>query len=103
MGTAGATFRPITGGGEGEAADAPRPARRPSPAVRRRLPRPRWWTRRGCSAAGGGLGATVQGLSIVKPPHGQIVGIISTRAISCGLTPHGDTPDAVRNHPPSRG
>ena len=26
MGTAGATFRPITGGGEGEAADAPRPA-----------------------------------------------------------------------------
>ena len=31
MGTAGATFRPITGGGEGDAADAPRPARPVAP------------------------------------------------------------------------
>src|SRR2546423_12875485 len=31
MGTAGSTFRPIVGGGEGEAADAPRPARGATP------------------------------------------------------------------------
>src|SRR5881275_750597 len=33
MGTAGSTFRAITGGGEGEAADAPRPARGAAPAA----------------------------------------------------------------------
>ena len=63
--------------------------------------------RRGAAArqpAGGGFGATVQGLSIVKPPYGQIVAHQPrSRAISMWSTPHGDTPDAVRNHPALQG
>src|SRR5712691_7051168 len=60
---------------------------------------------RGAAAppAGGGFGATVQGLSIVKPPYGQIVGINLDKGDLMWSTPHGDTPDAVRNHPALRG
>src|SRR6059058_4783823 len=73
MGTAGATFRPIVGGGEGEAADAPRPARGATPPPPPPPPTPAAGAAgggRGAAAAagGGGFGATVQGLSIVKPP-----------------------------------
>ncbi len=52
---------------------------------------------------GGGFGATVQGLSIVKPPYGQIVGINLDKGELMWSTPHGDTPDGVRNHPALRG
>src|SRR5207248_4851986 len=80
MGTAGSTFRPITGGGEGEAADAPRPARGAAPAAPPAVPpaaAPAAGGRGTATAAGGrgaapagggggfGGGATVQGLSIV--------------------------------------
>src|SRR4051794_5603538 len=106
MGTAGSTFRPITGGGEGEAADAPRPAR---PATPPPPPTPppaaAGGGRAGAPPAGGGggFGATVQGLSIVKPPYGQIVGINLDKGELMWSTPHGDTPDAVRNHPALKG
>jgi quinoprotein glucose dehydrogenase len=106
MGTAGATFRPITGGGEGEAADAPRPAR---PAAPPPPPPPppaaAGGGRAGAPPAGGGggFGATVQGLSIVKPPYGQIVAINLDKGDLMWSTPHGDTPDAVRNHPALKG
>ena len=107
MGTAGATFRPIEGGGVGEAADAPRPAR---PATPPPPPPPAAGAaaggRGGAAAAaggGGGFGATVQGLSIVKPPYGQIVGINLDKGELMWSTPHGDTPDAVRNHPALKG
>jgi quinoprotein glucose dehydrogenase len=91
MGTAGGTFRPIVGGGEGEAADAPRPARQEPPPP---PPPPAAGGRGAAPPAGGGFGATVQGLSIVKPPYrGDLV----------WSTPHGDTPDAVRNHPALKG
>jgi quinoprotein glucose dehydrogenase len=108
MGTAGATFRPIVGGGEGEAADAPRPAR---PAAPPPPPTPPPAPAGGAAAAGrggappagGGFGATVQGLSIVKPPYGVVVGINLDKGELMWSTPHGDTPDAVRNHPALRG
>jgi quinoprotein glucose dehydrogenase len=45
----------------------------------------------------------VQGLSIVKPPYGQIVGINLDKGELMWSTPHGDTPDAVRNHPALKG
>ena len=101
MGTAGATFRPITGGGEGEAADAPRPARPATPPP----PPAAAGGGRGAAAppAGGGFGATVQGLSIAKPPYGQIVAINLDRGDLMWTTPHGDTPDNVRNHPALKG
>ncbi len=103
MGTAGATFRPITGGGEGDAADAPRPARPvapppPPPPAAGAAP-----GGRGAAPAGGNFGATVQGMSIVKPPYGQIVGINLDKGELMWSTPHGDTPDNVRNHPLLKG
>ena len=112
MGTAGQTFRAIVGGGEGEAADAPRPARAATPPPPPPPPAP---TTAGAAGAagggrgaaagggGGGFGATVQGLSIVKPPYGQIVAINLDRGDLVWSTPHGDTPDGVRNHPALRG
>jgi quinoprotein glucose dehydrogenase len=102
MGTAGATFRPIVGGGEGEAADAPRPARPATPPPPPTPPAAAGG-RGGAPPAGGGFGATVQGLSIVKPPYGVVVGINLDRGELMWSTPHGDTPDAVRNHPALRG
>jgi quinoprotein glucose dehydrogenase len=104
MGTAGSTFRPIVGGGEGEAADAPRPARGAAPPTP--PPPPPAASGRGGAApplGGGGFGATVQGLSIVKPPYGVVVGINLDKGELMWSTPHGDTPDAVRNHPALKG
>src|SRR5204862_3317864 len=104
MGTAGQTFRPIVGGGEGEAADAPRPARGAAPAPPPTPPPAAPGGRGGAAPpAGGGFGATVQGLPIVKPPYGVVVGINLDKGELMWSTPHGDTPDAVRNHPALRG
>ncbi|HEV8347911.1 MAG TPA: PQQ-binding-like beta-propeller repeat protein [Vicinamibacterales bacterium] len=112
MGTAGQTFRPIVGGGEGEAADAPRqqsPARgaTPPPAPAPPATPPAG----GAAAAGGGrggagggpFGATVQGLNIVKPPYGLMVAINMDKGDLMWSVPHGDTPDGVRNHPSLKG
>jgi quinoprotein glucose dehydrogenase len=102
MGTAGQTFRPITGGGEGEAADAPRrPATPPPPPTP--PPAAAAGGRGGAPAGGGGFGATVQGLSIVKPPYGVIAAINLDRGELVWSVAHGDTPDNVRNHPALRG
>jgi quinoprotein glucose dehydrogenase len=114
MGTAGQTFRPIVGGGEGEAADAPRPARGAAPPA---PPAPPAGAaaggreggagaggRGGAGGGGGGqFGATVQGLNIVKPPYGVIVGINLDKGDLMWSVPHGDTPDGVRNHPLLKG
>jgi glucose dehydrogenase len=45
----------------------------------------------------------VQGLNIVKPPYGVIVGIDLDKGELMWSTPHGDTPDNVRNHPALKG
>jgi quinoprotein glucose dehydrogenase len=113
MGTAGSTFRPITGGGEGSAADAPQPGRGAAPPPPPPPPPPaaagaEGRGGRGAAAAGGGGGGfgggtVIQGLPIVKPPYGQIVSINLDRGEINWSTPHGDTPDAVRNSPVLRG
>jgi len=121
MGTAGQTFRPIVGGGEGTSADSPQPQRGAAPAP---PPTPPPAAARGAgggagAAAGragaagagrgggggaeGGFGATVQGLNIVKPPYGVMVGINLDKGELMWSVPHGDTPDAVRNHPALQG
>ena len=112
MGTAGQQFRPIIGGGEGEAADAPR---RPTPQT---PPPPPPATNtagaaggaqgagRGSAAGGAGggpFGATVQGLNILKPPYGVVVGINMDKGDLMWSVPHGETPDNVRNHQALRG
>jgi len=59
------------------------------------------------AAAGGGRGGdgglTVQGLSIVKPPYGALAAIDLQKGAVTWRTPHGDTPDVVRNHPLLKG
>jgi quinoprotein glucose dehydrogenase len=53
---------------------------------------------------GGFLGApTVEGLPINKPPYGTISAINLDRGEIVWQVPHGDTPDAIRNHPKLKG
>src|SRR5262249_61188786 len=54
-------------------------------------------------AAGEGGGLNVQGLPIVKPPYGILAAIDLDRGDILFQTPHGDTPDNVRNHPALKG
>jgi len=123
MGTAGQQFRPILGGGEGLAADAP-PQRGgaaggptgppPAPPAGRadggaaagRGAAGRGGAGRGGGGAEGGFGGggtIVQGLPILKPPYGVVVGINLDKGTLEWSTPHGDTPDAIRNNPALRG
>jgi len=53
-------------------------------------------------AAGRG-GLNPQGLPLVKPPYSQISAIDLTQGAIKWQTPHGETPDNVRNHPLLRG
>ncbi len=55
------------------------------------------------AAEGGGAGVTVQGLPLLKPPYGTISAIDLNRGDIAWQVPHGDTPDAVKNHPALRG
>jgi quinoprotein glucose dehydrogenase len=52
---------------------------------------------------GGGGGVTVRGLPLVRPPYGQISAIDLKRGEILWQTPHGETPDNVRNHPALKG
>jgi quinoprotein glucose dehydrogenase len=45
----------------------------------------------------------VQGLPIVKPPYGMVSAIDLNAGNVKWQTPHGDTPDNIRNHPALRG
>ena len=65
-------------------ADAPRPAQ-PSAAPRR-------------SAS-----LTVQGLPLLKPPYGRITAIDLSKGDIAWQIAHGETPDAIRNHPALKG
>ena len=53
--------------------------------------------------AGEGGGLAVQGLPIVKPPYGILAAINLDRGEIAWQTPHGDTPDNIRNHPTLKG
>jgi quinoprotein glucose dehydrogenase len=97
MGTAGQPFLEREGPGFGSAADAPQ--RRPTPIPLPGSP----------AAAARGAAATpanplaVQGLSLVKPPYGLLSAISLDRGEMVWQVPHGETPDAVRNHPALKG
>jgi quinoprotein glucose dehydrogenase len=52
---------------------------------------------------GGGGALTVQGLPIAKPPYGQISAINLDKGEITWQVPHGETPDAIRNHPLLKG
>ena len=108
-GVAGRPFRINEGPGFGSAADAPKLS-----ASQQKLqqlgvkteepPAPAAPAAGGAPApAGGGGGLNVQGLPIVKPPYGVLSAINLDRGELMFQVPHGDTPDAVRNHPALRG
>jgi hypothetical protein len=99
-GIKGEPFREVLGPGDCCAADAPRTAERAREAVRPAAAAPAT-----PPPAGGGAGAglNVQGLPMIKPPYGLLAAVNLDRGELMWQTPHGDTPDAVRNHPALRG
>jgi quinoprotein glucose dehydrogenase len=99
-GIGGEPFREVLGPGDCCAADSPRTAERArdartAPAAAPATPAP--------AGGGAGAGLNVQGLPMVKPPYGLLAAINLDRGELMWQTPHGDTPDAVRNHPALRG
>ena len=87
--------------GTGTYADAP-PRRRAAP--QRAAPA----AAEGAAAGRGGRRSArrcnaVEGLSIVKPPYGVLAAIDLDKGAMKWQVPHGDTPDAVRNHPLLKG
>jgi quinoprotein glucose dehydrogenase len=45
----------------------------------------------------------VQGLPLLKPPYGRITAIDLSKGEIAWQTPHGETPDEIRNHPALKG
>ena len=52
---------------------------------------------------GGGPAVTVQGLPLLKPPYGSITATDFNKGEIVWQVAHGDTPDAVKNHPALKG
>jgi quinoprotein glucose dehydrogenase len=114
-GQAGAQFRIAEAAGAGSYADAPRAAARggrggegagAAEGGRGGAGRGAATTGRGAGAGANGAsrgGTTVQGLPIVKPPYSTISAISLSKGEILWQTPHGETPDAIRNHPALKG
>ena len=94
LGFAGQPFRVSEGPGYGSAVDYPQPPRTGAAATAAPAP---------AQAEGGGVRTTVQGLPLVKPPYGLLTAINLDKGEITWQVPHGDTPDAVRNHPALKG
>lgn len=84
LGTVGASFRMAYAAGTGQNPDAEGRGARTLATQRggRRAP-----------------GTSVQGLPLVKPPYGILAAIDLDHGEVKWQTPHGDTPDNIRNHP----
>jgi len=98
QGLATTGVRYVAGPGENAGADAPPPAA-PGQDVAggRTAPRP------AIGEGGGGGGLNPQGLPLLKPPYGRITAINLDQGNFVWQIPHGETPDAVRNHPALKG
>jgi quinoprotein glucose dehydrogenase len=90
LGDARTGVRYITGPGENAGADAPPPP--PSGAAAA-----------GGGEGGGGGGPNPRGLPYLKPPYGRITAIDMKKGEFIWQVAHGETPDAVRNHPALKG
>ena len=105
-GMEGRPFREALGPGFGTAAESPLAGGRGRGAAAEPAPAPAAAPAGGAppaAAAGGGGGLNIQGLPIVKPPYGVLSAINLDRGELSWQVPHGDTPDAIRNHPLLRG
>ncbi|HQZ38367.1 MAG TPA: PQQ-binding-like beta-propeller repeat protein [Vicinamibacterales bacterium] len=98
-GIGGQAFRAVLGPGDCCAADSPLTAQRAREAQAPPAPA----APPSAAAASAAQGLTVQGLPIVKPPYGLLAAIDLDRGQLLWQTPHGDTPDNIRNHPLLRG
>jgi quinoprotein glucose dehydrogenase len=87
-------FREVFGPGDCCAADNPLTAQRAREAKMNAPPPP---------PVGGVIPLGVQGLPLVKPPYGMVSAIDLNAGSVKWQTPHGDTPDNVRNHAALRG
>jgi quinoprotein glucose dehydrogenase len=85
LGNAVSGVRYIMGPGENAGADAPPSA--PTAA----------------GEGGGGASPNPQGLPFLQPPYGRITAIDLTKGEFVWQIAHGETPDAVRNHPALKG
>jgi glucose dehydrogenase len=99
-GIAGEAFREVLGPGDCCAADSPRTAQRAAEARATAPTAPATPPPPGGGSAGG---LNVQGLPMAKPPYGVLSAIDLDKGALKWSVPHGDTPDAVRNHPALRG
>jgi quinoprotein glucose dehydrogenase len=106
-GVAGREFRLNEGPGFGTGADAPKisEAQARLNGVLKTNPSDRTGPPPGGAAApaAGGGGLAVDGLPLVKPPYGVLSAINLDRGDLVWQVAHGDTPDAVRNHPALKG
>jgi quinoprotein glucose dehydrogenase len=91
-GIAGQEFQVVLGPGDCCAAEAPQTARRARAARNPAIDAP---------APAGGL--NVDGVPIAKPPYGMLSAIDLDKGQLKWQTPHGDTPDVVRNSPALKG
>jgi quinoprotein glucose dehydrogenase len=89
-----ATTPPATTGASGRGATPPAPSQAAGRGVAPTAPP-------AGEAPGGGL--LPQGLPLLKPPYGQITAIDMDRGAIVWQVAHGETPDAVRNHPALKG
>jgi quinoprotein glucose dehydrogenase len=96
LGFSGQPFRVSEGPGFGSAADYPQTA--PSRPAAGAAAAPA-----AAQAEGEGVRTTVQGLPLIKPPYGVLSAINLDRGELTWQVPHGDTPDAIRNHPALKG
>jgi quinoprotein glucose dehydrogenase len=100
-GTEGQPFREVLGPGDCCAADSPRTAERALEARATAAAPPAAAAAAAVPAGDGGL--NVQGLPIIKPPYGLIAAIDLDHGKVMWQTPHGDTPDNIRNNAALRG
>jgi quinoprotein glucose dehydrogenase len=90
VGVAGQPVVMIKGPGEDAGADAPPPPKtRPAAG--------------GGGGGGGGGRLTIDGLPLLKPPYSLISAIDVNKGEILWQTPHGETPDFIRNHPALKG
>jgi quinoprotein glucose dehydrogenase len=102
-GLGGQPFREVLGPGDCCAADAPRTAERAREA-RAATPAPAAEALSSNQAAiAAAAGLNVQRLPMIKPPYGLLAAINLDRGEVMWQTPHGDTPDDIRNHPALKG
>jgi quinoprotein glucose dehydrogenase len=57
----------------------------------------------GTESGGGVQSLDIDGLPLVKPPYGRISAIDLDRGEIKWMTPHGETPERIRNHPALKG